>query len=56
MNAANTNAAKHLGSNLPLLTELGGCFGLVFYKHGAPDGAFPRSYSIKSSEKPCQST
>jgi hypothetical protein len=42
IDAANTAVTTHSAQNMPLLTELEWCLGLVCYKHGAPDGACAR--------------
>jgi hypothetical protein len=44
MNTANLGAVTPSTRSMPLLTELGFVVpGFVFYKHGAPDGAVPKT-------------
>jgi hypothetical protein len=39
-------------NSMPLLTELGSIKDGFSYKHGAPNGAVPRSNSIENSAEP----
>ena len=42
MGATNTGVATRYARNMPLLTELGWNEDGLCYRHGAPNGAFPK--------------